>query len=158
MLSCNDNEYISFCKCRRSSALVFSIILSLFLCCNSTSSKGGTPVDSNQPSPEGQMTQDEAERSTLAELAKHSPQSTVKSLVFRKLIHIQNPPSDLAMGGYFLCGRLEYIFAGKTYGPSCIMVNFSNEKILGVILYDDRAGRHAASSLCNQVEQINNNR
>jgi hypothetical protein len=158
MLSSNPNEYLSFFSCGRSPALIFSIILSLLFCCSSNASKGGTPADSNQLSPEGQMTQYDAERSALAELTKRNPDGTLKSYMFNKLIHVQNPPPDLVMGGYFLCGRIEYIFSGKTYGPMRIVVIFSNDKILGVILYDDPEGRHAARSLCDQVEQIDSKR
>ena len=157
MISCNTSEYISFCRCGRSSALIFSILLSLLLCCNSTASRGGT-ADSNQLSRDGQMTQDEAERSALAEITKRNPGAMLKSYMFKKLVHVQNPPSDLAMGGYFLCGRIEFVLAGKTYGPMRILVNFSNDKILGVIYYDDPEGRHAARSLCDQVEQIDSKR
>jgi hypothetical protein len=158
MLSCNTNEYISFCSCGRSSALIFSIILSLLFCCNSTVSKGETSADSNQLSSDGQMTQDEAERSALAEFTKHNQGAIVKSYMFGKLIHIQNLRPDLITNGYFLCGRIEFFLAGKTYGPMRIMVNFSNDKILNLILYDDREGRHAARSLCDQVEQIDSKR
>jgi hypothetical protein len=104
------------------------------------------------------MTQDEAERSALAEFTKRSPGAMLTSYMFEKLIHVQDPPPDLAMGGYFLCGRIEFLFAGKTYGPMRIMVNFSNDKILMLILYDDPEGRHAARSLCDQVEQIDSKR
>ena len=159
MLSIDENEYISFCRCGMSSALIFSIILSLLVCCNFTASRGRTPANSNQPLEGGQVTQNEAERSALAEFAKHSPHTVVESYVFEKLIHMPNKRPDMGLSGYFLCGHIEFVFARKTYGPLRIMVNWSNEKILVLILYDDpERGRHVASSTCTLVEQVDSNR
>jgi len=153
------NQWTSFCSSGRLSALIFSIILSFLLCCNSPASRGGTPADSNQLSSGGQMTQNEAERSALAEFAKHSPHTVVESYVFEKLIHMPNKRPDMGLSGYFLCGHIEFVFARKTYGPLRIMVNWSNEKILVLILYDDpERGRHVASSTCTLVEQVDSNR
>ena len=90
MLSIDENEYISFCRCGMSSALIFSIILSLLVCCNFTASRGRTRANSNQPLEGGQVTQNEAERSALAEFAKHAPHTMVESYVFEVSVRLPN--------------------------------------------------------------------
>jgi len=116
-------------------------------------------ADSNQLSSDGRMIQYEAERSALAEFTKHNPDGMVKSYMFEKLIHVPTLRPDISLSGYFLCGQIEFFLAGKTYGPERIMVNWSNNQILVLILYDNpQTGAHVASSLCSQVEQIDSNR
>ena len=105
------------------------------------------------------MTQYEAERSALAEFTKHNPDGMVKSYMFEKLIHVPTLRPDISLSGYFLCGRIEFFLAGRTYGPERIMANWANNKVLVLILYDNpKTGAHVASSLCSQAEQIDSNR
>jgi len=139
--------------------LVFSAALAIMLCCQSATSQAEKSAEANAVSSNEKMTQIEAERSALAGFVKSSPDCKIKSYIFEKLVHIQNPEPNLAMNGFFLCGNMAYMCFGKLHGPSPIMVNFSNNKILNLILYDyPERGAHPASSLCNQVKEIDSNR
>jgi hypothetical protein len=136
------------------SALLFPLSVFAMVCCDATASKGEDPVHSNHL-----LTQEEAVRSTLAEFVLRSPDLTLKSYVFEKLINILDPPPDLFTQGYFLCGHIAYEYAGKMYGPLRIVAVFSETKTLGLIFYDDPiTGAPKASVLCDQVQAIDRKR
>jgi hypothetical protein len=159
MPSCDTRRYISSCRLARLSALAFLITVFALLCCDATASEGEASARSSHLLPGGQMTQDEAVRSALAELVKRNPGFTFKSYTFEKLIHIPDPRPDLFQNGYFLCGHIEFEFAGKTHGPLRIAVTFSETGNLALIFYDNPdTGAPPASVLCAQVQEIDRNR
>jgi hypothetical protein len=160
MPSYDTRRYITSCRLWRVSALVFLMGVFSLLCCDAIASEREASARSSHLLPGGQMTQDEAVRSALAELVKRNPDATFKSYTFEKLIHIPEPRPDLVgSNGYYLCGHIKFEIKGKIQGPLRIAVIFSETKILGLIVYDNpETGGRWASFLCSQVQEIDRNR